>query len=103
MTSFITTLFWLLVAHACTDVWWQDARMIANKQAGRGLDGFAWMLAHALINGAGVAIVTGSLWCGIGETVVHFVVDTLKCGHKIGLATDQASHLVSKLVWATYA
>ena len=74
--------------------------MIQNKQAGRGLDGFAWMLAHALINGAGVALVTQNVWFGIAETAVHEITDTLKCHHNIGLATDQGVHLVSKLVWA---
>ena len=99
---FITTLFWLFVAHACTDVWWQDFRMISMKSI-KELDGRVWMLAHALINGAGVAIVTGNPVLGIAETVVHGITDTLKCEHKIGLQMDQSIHLVSKIAWSLIA
>ena len=114
--NWISIFFWLLVAHACTDVWWQDVRIIFKKHRLRQLynsegqplpeepvkfmEWTPYMLAHALINGAGVAFVTGNVWLGIAETIVHGVTDTLKCEHKIDLWGDQMTHLVSKLMWA---
>ena len=139
MTAYLSILFWLLVAHACTDVVGQSVRMARlkhrwleanewrrllglphpfhhdanwetsrctgdriclNMQTVKNPHWMPWMLAHALLNGAGVALVTGNVWLGIAETLVHGVTDTLKCEHQITLLGDQMTHLVSKLVWA---
>jgi len=99
----VEQFWWLLVAHAVTDLLLQNERMallksrLQNPLKG---DWVCWMAAHALINGAGVVLITGVWWLGLAETVWHGLTDTLKTEKKIGLLVDQTSHLVSKVFWA---
>nr|WP_246725788.1 DUF3307 domain-containing protein [Rhizobium lusitanum] len=57
------------------------------------------LVAHAGIQGAAVAFVTGNVWLGLAEWLAHTVIDELKVERKISFAVDQALHLVSKLLW----
>ena len=57
------------------------------------------LTAHAAIHGGFVGIITGSLWLGIAETVVHWITDDAKCRGKISYNTDQAIHIACKLIW----
>lgn len=54
---------------------------------------------HALIHGAFVMVITGSVWLCIAETIAHGVTDWLKCEEKISARTDQAVHLACKVAW----
>ena len=105
----LSLVFYLLAAHALTDYAWQSEFIATYKDplktTGRDKVGPWWwsMAAHGLINGLGVSLVTGSLWLGIAETILHSVTDTLKCVHRINTWTDQSVHLASKVVWAFLA
>src|SRR3990167_2021424 len=93
----LDTFFWLLVAHACTDVWWQDERMIIKKSRRHNPASWGpWMVAHALLNGAGVALVMGGVWPGIVETLSHLIIDTSKEERLITFWQDQGLHLLCK-------
>ena len=107
MIDFLGVFWWLLVAHALTDYAWQTEVIATYKhpdvQDGvRDKIGPWWwtMGAHALINGGGVAWVTQHWLLGFAETVLHFIVDTLKCLRVIGTKTDQGIHIASKVLWA---
>ena len=108
MWTFVTTLWWLLAAHAVTDFALQDDRMIELKNptlttlAERPTYGpwWWWMLAHGLINGAGVGWVTGSAALGALETVAHINLDLMKCQRHIGRDIDQLGHVLYKVLWA---
>ena len=62
------------------------------------------MSAHALIHAGGVAWLTGYLWLGLVEFVLHFAIDTAKCKGRLTYNEDQALHVACKvgyvaLVW----
>ena len=103
--SFLETLFWLGVLHAFTDYVFQPEAMARYKEPdstpppGYGPWWFS-ALAHGLVNAGGVALVT-SVGCGLGELILHPVIDYLKCTHRIGAVTDQLLHASCKLLWAT--
>lgn len=108
MILYLQLLFWLAVAHAFTDYAWQTEVIAKYKNPnyldpeGRKHLGPWWwtMGAHGLINGGGVALVTGLWWLGVAEVVVHTSTDTLKCNGRVGVYGDQAVHALSKLLWA---
>lgn len=61
------------------------------------------LTAHAVIHGGFVGIVTGSAWVGLAEAVAHWLTDDAKCRGWISYNTDQAIHIVCKVVWVLIA
>ena len=57
------------------------------------------LIAHAGIHGAGVALVTGNVWLGLAEWVLHTIIDEAKIRGKTTFAQDQALHIACKLLW----
>lgn len=57
------------------------------------------LIAHAIIHGGVVAIITGVWWIGILEAICHGLIDDAKCTKKINFNTDQALHILCKLIW----
>jgi len=57
------------------------------------------LIAHAGIHGAGVALVTGNVWLGLAEWVLHTLIDEAKIRGKTTFAQDQALHIACKLLW----
>lgn len=57
------------------------------------------MTAHATIHGFFVGLATGVLWIGVAETVLHWIIDDAKCRGVFGYNTDQALHIICKIVW----
>ncbi len=95
----IETFFLLMCAHALCDFQLQNGLMHGAKSTGSG-DWYIWMLAHSLICGGAVYVVTGSLFLGITETVAHFIIDTWKANDRIGLHADQLLHVLFRIVYA---
>lgn len=110
---FIKYLFLLLCGHAVADYALQADKMIMLKNpeysdplnAVRKHYGPWWwtMLAHSLINGLAVYLITGSLSSAISETAIHFAADFAKCIGFINTNTDQIIHITCKVLWAVYA
>lgn len=95
-------LFYLLCAHALCDYPLQGNYMAMAKnrhtESARGI--WPWVLtSHALIHGGAVALITGSVWLGIAETVAHWLIDFGKCEKWYDFNTDQWLHVACKLVW----
>jgi hypothetical protein len=96
----LETAFWLLVAHALCDFPLQNDYLARAKSAWCGHAEWPWALAaHSLIQGGGVALVTGSVGLGLAEAVAHAAIDNLKCAGRISYSVDQGLHVVCKLVW----
>jgi hypothetical protein len=97
------TLFALLVAaHAVCDYPLQGDFLARAKNRAIPIPGVPWyqaLGAHAIMHGAAVGLLTGSLGLGLAEAASHAIIDDLKCSGKIGFNTDQALHIVCKLVW----
>lgn len=100
---FCHLMFLMLAGHAYADFalqspWHSAAKYPANDMA------YPWYAAlgcHALIHGGIVALITGSWILGVCETIGHAITDYLKGRGWYGSRTDQALHLLQKLVWAT--
>lgn len=112
---FSYSLWKLCVAHAVTDCFLQDPKLFSvgyfkqpnSSQAyaifGEGGHWPYWLLAHGLINGLGVAVVTGSLFLGIAETFAHVTIDYGKMKKWYNVHVDQALHFLCKIGWAYIA
>ncbi len=95
-------LWWMIVGHAVCDYPLQGDFLARGKNRYCPLPGVpAWicLLAHAVIHGGAVALVTGSVLCGALETLIHILIDDLKCRGLFGFTIDQAMHIACKLVW----
>lgn len=60
---------------------------------------FYHLIAHAGIQGAGVALVTANVWLGLAEWVLHTLIDEAKVRGKTTFAQDQALHIACKALW----
>jgi len=92
------------MAHTVTDVALQTQWMSEHKRPGYCIRDswteFAYPLAsHSVINGAGVAFVTGSVWLGVLEIIIHSVSDLLKSIDAISENKDVLIHIMSKVVY----
>ena len=102
----MSTLFYLLAAHALCDFPLQGDYLAKAKNPCAPLPGTPWTIAlaaHALIHGGAVMLVTGSLLLGIAETIAHAAIDIAKCRGSISYTTDQALHVACKIAWAVLA
>lgn len=100
--TFTTMLFLLIVGHALADYPLQGDFLAQAKNRNTPVGKLFWMHAlpaHSVIHGGFVTVITGSLWLGIAETVIHGVTDWLKCENRISLNTDQIVHLACKVLW----
>ncbi|WP_399215416.1 DUF3307 domain-containing protein [Synechococcus sp. EJ6-Ellesmere] len=99
-------LFLLLaMGHFVGDFGLQSDRMAVEKCPGRDvtLPWPWWLAAHAGIHGFFVALLTGVVWLGLAEWIVHALIDSGKCRGSYGLRVDQALHLGCKGLWVALA
>ncbi|MGD8384101.1 MAG: DUF3307 domain-containing protein [Lysobacterales bacterium] len=107
----MTLFFQFLVGHALGDFVFQRDIMARSKSrhaeihqtAGKGFPGwYYWLLAHALIHGGTVFLISGSLLLGVIETLLHSLIDFGKCERWYSIHVDQALHILCKFayVWA---
>lgn len=96
----------LIFAHAVADYPLQGDFLARAKNRINPIPGFPWwqaLTAHAIIHAGFVYVITGSLALGGAELVAHWITDDLKCRGKINLNTDQAIHVICKIIWAAVA
>lgn len=92
----------LLVGHALADYPLQGEFLSKAKNHRSPIEGIPWwqaLFAHSVIHGGFVGIITGSLFLGIAETILHSIIDRTKCEGIIGFNTDQALHIFCKILW----
>lgn len=105
----------LMVGHAIADFWAQSDALAKMKNRNRDSASFCppgqkpqtvWpyaLTAHALMHGAAVWVITGSMWLGLAETVAHWLIDFGKCENWYGIHADQAMHAGCKAFWVALA
>jgi hypothetical protein len=59
-----------------------------------------WLIAHALIHGGVVWLITNSPMFGCLETLFHFCIDGLKCEGVFNPHHDQFLHVVIKFIYS---
>jgi type IV secretory pathway VirB3-like protein len=94
--------FKLAVLHCLCDYPLQGDFLSKAKNHTAPIPGVPWyqaLMAHAVIQGGAVWLVTGSLWLAAIEIVLHAVTDYLKCANRISFNTDQAIHLLCKIAY----
>ena len=93
-------LFLMFAGHCLSDFALQTGWMSEAKR-GRvpGFPAWAALTMHGAIHGGAVALVTGYWWLGAAETLLHAVIDGLKCRGVFGMKVDQALHLLCKFAW----
>jgi len=104
--GFYPILFALIVGHSLADYPLQGDFLATAKNPNTDLGRIFWphaLFAHSMIHAGFVALITGSIWLGIAEAVIHGLTDLAKCERKITLTGDQAIHFACKLVWAAIA
>ena len=98
-------LLYLVMGHAVADFALQNQFVADFKSPLKDSSMFGatiWpyvLLAHGLIHGAVVTLITGNPWLGVAETIAHSVIDYAKCVKWIGWHQDQIAHLICKIVW----
>ncbi|MCD1619150.1 DUF3307 domain-containing protein [Salipiger manganoxidans] len=92
----------LIAAHFLADYPLQGDFLAKGKNRLAPIPGIPFwrpLTAHAAIHGGFVGIITGSLWLGLAETVMHWRIDDAKCRGWISYNQDQALHVVCKVAW----
>ncbi|MBY0522635.1 MAG: DUF3307 domain-containing protein [Gemmataceae bacterium] len=106
MELMLARFWWLLVGHAVGDFALQSEAMAIEKNRHsksvlqRAVPWFYWLSAHSLLHGAAVGLITQSVWLGLVETVLHWVIDFVKCEHWTNIHQDQVLHILCKVAWA---
>lgn len=99
--------YWLVVVHAVTDLGLQSEWCGSHKAMRvNNVYNPSWvgvLAGHSILQGGGVAFVTGSIPLGLAETVVHFCTDFLSSNKYIRFRTDQIIHITSRVVWTIIA
>lgn len=101
--ALVFMLFILLGGHAIADYPLQGDFLAVGKGARAaphfGVPWWHCLTAHAMIHGAFVAFLTGSLTLGLVEFVLHWIIDDLKCRKITGINADQALHICCKVAY----
>jgi hypothetical protein len=100
---FAKLLWLLLVAHILCDFQLQGPSISQAKNHKTATTGLPWqgvMMAHGMIHGAAVILLTGSLMLGAIECVAHMTIDYIKNDGLISFKADQALHVACKVVYA---
>lgn len=108
-------LFFLIAGHALMDFALQGdviATCKCRKSTNpiqKDVPWYYWLTAHALLHGAAVGVVvhmaggfnpvTVAVYATL-ETVVHWVIDLVKCEGYTTIHQDQAIHIICKMAWA---
>nr|WKF58801.1 hypothetical protein HUO10_003302 [Paraburkholderia busanensis] len=96
----------LLIGHVIADYPLQGEFLARAKNRTNPIPGVPWwqaMFAHALIHAGAVWLITGSLFLGFAEFVMHHWIDDSKCRGKLSFNQDQALHVLCKFMWVVAA
>jgi hypothetical protein len=103
--TFFELFLLLVMGHFLADFALQSGRMAREKCPGpnHSLPWFYWLIAHGAIHGLIVALLSGVVWLGLAEWILHMFIDWGKCRNWYHLPVDQGLHLFSKAIWALAA
>jgi hypothetical protein len=105
LTQILNLLAYLAMGHCVADYPLQTDRIAVEKCPGcdTTLHWRWWLGAHAGVHGFFVVLITGIPMLGLGEWVLHMLIDYGKCKRRYNLAVDQSLHIGCKLLWAVLA
>jgi hypothetical protein len=95
-------LFLLFAGHAVVDYGLSTSYVAFAKSHKRKEGEGVWpwvLLAHSLMHGGSVFLVTGNVVLGVGELLLHAATDYLKSDGKLSYGADQAIHYITKVIW----
>ena len=101
----IELLALLIGGHALADYPLQGDFLAKAKNHKAPIPGVPWyqaLLAHSAIHGLVVGVITGSLWIGLAEFIVHNIIDYSKCDERISFNQDQLLHVLFKVIWVAF-
>lgn len=110
--GFLLFAFALFIGHALADYPLQGAFLASGKNrncdcsmffVGSSVPKGLWihaLTAHSLIHAGAVWLITGSVFLGLVELVVHWLIDFVRCDERISFNTDQLLHYLYKVVYA---
>lgn len=96
----------LIVGHFLADYPLQPDILAKGKSRVAPIPGIPFyhpLTAHSMIHGGFVGVITGTVWLGLAEAVLHWITDDAKCRGWIGFNTDQAIHIACKVLWVIIA
>lgn len=99
---YFLTFLLLLFAHCLADFPLQGDFLAQAKDRRSAIGRTVWpecLIAHAVIHGGAVLLVTASPLLAIYETASHAAIDYAKCEKWISFRTDQVLHVLCKVVW----
>ena len=99
----IPRLILLLAGHALCDYPLQGDFLAKGKNHTKPIPGVPFwqcLIAHSMIHAGMVYLVTGNVYYAGAELVIHAFVDYTKCSGKIDFNTDQAIHVLCKVLWS---
>lgn len=99
----VELFFKLLFVFSITDVALQTDWMSlvkCNSCRSINIPWYYGMGSHSMVNGAGVWIVTGNVYIGILESILHFIIDFLKCKAMINQHLDFIAHIGCRVLYA---
>ena len=106
---FLENIFMLLFGHALADFVLQPEAMgcgknrndkIHNKEQSLFPVWYYWLTAHAFVHGGIVYMITGNIWLGLLETILHWITDFAKNEGWLGMHQDQGIHIGCKIAYA---
>lgn len=103
----IKLFFALIIGHALADYPLQGDFLAMHKNRNyrdpvRPLPEGLWLhclFAHSLIHAGCVWLITGRIVLAFAELVVHLILDFIKGEGVTGLHTDQALHVLTKIIF----
>ena len=102
VSSVLNLLAFMAMGHCVADYPLQTDRIAVEKCPGCDitLNWRWWLCAHAGVHAFFVALITGLPILGLGEWLLHTIIDYGKCRRLYNLAADQSLHIICKLIWA---
>ena len=100
------TVFWMLMCgHALADFPLQTPDMAKGKNytidpAHNAVPWYYWLASHCFVHGLSVTLLTGSVYLGFAEFLLHGVLDWAKCAKLTTIHFDQLAHTACKALWA---
>jgi hypothetical protein len=88
-TNLVILIFKFLFAHALVDFALQPTSMAVGKNRHRQFDG----------SPDAVWLVTGNVFLGIIEVVLHWFIDFAKCENWTNIHIDQLLHIICKAIY----
>jgi hypothetical protein len=105
----LVLLFALVIGHSIADYPLQGDFLAIHKNRhvkhpahSRDFPPTLWihcLLAHSLIHAGFVWIITGNVLFALMETVLHFIIDAVKCERLTSYHTDQFLHFGCKMLY----